>query len=132
MSEFIYTEDRRLKPETFLPLPEEVEVACFNCGTKHPTAYWISEKHPTTSLIVCRSCAIRVLPKLIADAIAGAAKRSRPIHRDLFDNLKVVELNYWLGAAAATERINDHLRQENGKLLAELYGPLVDTEDVNA
>ena len=40
------------------------ELKCSFCGEK-PEAYW----HEMQTVFVCRSCAVKILPRLIADAV---------------------------------------------------------------
>jgi hypothetical protein len=76
--------------------PVDRDARCFECG-KLPDAYWVNQNG---DIYVCEGCAIHVLPRLIADAVAGQSKQYLSCGR-LSHRLRDITLAYWMGAANA-------------------------------
>lgn len=77
--------------------PDFKNEICFSCG-ESPVAFWMG----ATGLVsVCRTCAIQVLPCLIADAIWQQCDMSIPIAQNA---LTEVRERFWY-AVACNERM---------------------------
>jgi hypothetical protein len=68
---------------------------CFACGAP-ATALWSGE---VGDAVVCRPCALTILPALIADAIAGCGVERPRLHEDFRVALPQIEASYWKAAA---------------------------------
>ena len=74
---------------------------CFACGERKADAYWHGFE---IEMSICRACAIDVLPKLIADAVAyheiDCLERT-PSPNDLADALRTIQAEFWRAVALA-------------------------------
>jgi len=79
----------------FIKQKERSRLKCAFCDN-HPVAYW---HLGTSDLKVCSTCAVDLLPRLIADAIAadGGVDDVRFVNR-LHDALQRIENAFWYGA----------------------------------
>lgn len=71
MGEIHYDADGHIQDNEWLDNLDKDEVVCFECQGR-PGAYWVGSQ----TIFVCHKCAIDVVPKLIADAIASLYPRA--------------------------------------------------------
>jgi hypothetical protein len=88
-------------PATTAELHGGWQPVCIFCASPAVSAYWHTAAH---AIAVCPSCAVEVLPQLMADALVGE-RGDRPnimgaLHRQLVTVLK----NFWEAAAGAVSR----------------------------
>jgi len=79
----------------------EGQMVCQICG-KEPDAVWTGQKE----VVICLNCALNVLPKLIADAVAN-----RRVKISVFKTMwEEAEKNFWYATAC---QLAHSTRQEN-------------------
>lgn len=77
------------------------DAKCHFCGVREPHAFWDAA---AGTILVCRWCAARKLPLLIADALAGLVPGRRLESRHFQEPLPEILGAYWRGAALALSR----------------------------
>lgn len=97
MTAIIRDPDGHAINDPYLHAPESED--CSMCGMHRANAVWHLWNHGP-DLLVCGECALNSLPKLIADAMSGAAGGA--LATGVFEhNERVMLLSFWRGAAAA-------------------------------
>lgn len=74
---------------------DDVKVCCV-CG-EQPAAYWRGER----VVAVCATCAVEVLPKLIADAVVGPTCGHKTVIARLREAERRAKAAFWEAAACA-------------------------------
>jgi hypothetical protein len=96
----IFRTRKTIRSDGFGDLFRPHEQRCSICESQYIAAYWVGSKR----IIICRQCALTILPALLADALVGEHGDGPGALGQLFRCLETVQKNFWKAVASAVHR----------------------------